>query len=310
MPRSKTIAEFIKEAKAIHGDKYDYSKVEYHGIHEKVCIICPIHGEFWQTPLNHLHGHGCYYCGGSKRLDRETFIEKARKVHGGKYDYSKVEYINSHTKVCIICPIHGEFWQMPNDHLNGSGCKKCANKRKGVYKISNVNEFVEKAKKLHGDKYDYSKVEYVNNRSKVCIICPTHGEFWQTPHNHLARNGCPYCRQSKLEIQVSSLLNSNGIEFIYQYKSDWLQLQSIDFYLPKYNIAIECQGIQHFKPVERFGGIEGFKVQKANDELKMEKCKNSRIKLLYFSKIKSDNVINNENKLLSVIKELIDGKKK
>ena len=124
-----------------------------------------------------------------KYLTTEQFIKKAKQIHGDKYDYSKVEYINNHTKVCIICPEHGEFWQTPNSHLNGNGCSSC----KGLKKLT-TKEFIERAKQVHGNKYDYSKTIYVNKRTKVCIICPEHGEFWQTPHNHVyQKQGCPEC---------------------------------------------------------------------------------------------------------------------
>ena len=124
-----------------------------------------------------------------KKMSNEDFIAKAYSLHGDKYDYSKVEYINSKTKVCIICPVHGEFWITPNEHLLGHGCKKCYHDRKKI----TTEEFIRRAKEIHGDKYDYSKVEYVNSFVKVCIICPKHGEFWQTPHGHLKGNGCPKC---------------------------------------------------------------------------------------------------------------------
>ena len=116
---SKTI-NFIEKAKAVHGDKYDYSKVEYVKAKEKVCIICQEHGEFWQTPNNHLRGEGCPFCYGSKKLTTEEFISKAKQIHGNKYDYSNVNYVNKYTKVCIICPEHGEFWQKPSNHLKGN----------------------------------------------------------------------------------------------------------------------------------------------------------------------------------------------
>jgi very-short-patch-repair endonuclease len=181
---------FIERAKQVHGDKYNYSKVEYKGIRKKVCIICPKHGEFWQLACSHLDGRGCIRCNnGSKPMSQEEFIEKAKKIHGDKYDYSKVEYTNSRAKVCIICPKHGEFWQKAMTHLEGRGCKKCM----GGEKVSTLEDFIEKAKKIHGDKYDYSKVEYERSNKKVCIICPTHGEFFQTPNSHLNGSGCPLC---------------------------------------------------------------------------------------------------------------------
>ena len=190
---TKNCNYFITKAKEIHGDKYDYSKVEYVTTHTKVCIICPEHGEFWQTPAQHLRGRGCPKCANIKRNYKlrgniVEFVIKARKIHGDRYDYSKVNYINAQTKVCIICPEHGEFWQTPAKHLSGAGCAKCG----GGYKYNN-NDFITKAKEIHGDKYDYSKVNYINSQIKVCIICPEHGEFWQTPALHLRGNGCPIC---------------------------------------------------------------------------------------------------------------------
>ena len=103
-----TTEDFISKAIAVHGEKYDYSKVEYVNTLTKVTIICPIHGVFEQRPKVHLGGCGCPYCGSSSRTT-ETFIKAARRVHGDKYDYSKVKYINSYTEVTIICPNHGEF---------------------------------------------------------------------------------------------------------------------------------------------------------------------------------------------------------
>ena len=120
-------------------------------------------------------------------MTKEKFIEKAKAIHGDRYDYSKVEYSNNRTKVCIICPVHGEFWQTPHTHLQGCGCPACYGTKKRT-----KEEFVEEARKIHGDRYDYSRVEYINNKTPVCIICPEHGEFWQKPENHLvAKQGCP-----------------------------------------------------------------------------------------------------------------------
>ena len=119
----------------------------------------------------------------SKKLTKEEFIEKAKKLHGDKYDYSKVEYIDYLTKVCIICPKHGEFWQTPSNHLNktkSKGCLKCGIENTNYKNTYTKEEFIEKAKTIHGNKYDYSKVEYLKSNKKICIICPKHGEFWQT----------------------------------------------------------------------------------------------------------------------------------
>lgn len=205
---------FVKKAMLVHGDKYDYSKVNYINGRIPIHISCKIHGEFWQAPGNHLHGSGCPKCAKNQKLKLYEFIERAQKIHSDKYDYSKVNYINVETKICIICPEHGEFWQTPYSHLSGCGCQKCSEEnfkqKLNELTIKNKDSFVLKAKKIHGNKYDYSKVEYKNNKTKVCIICPEHGEFWQTPSSHLRGSKCPKC--SIIKIQKS--LSNNTIEFI------------------------------------------------------------------------------------------------
>jgi len=195
-----TTDKFIEKARNIHGDKYDYSKVKYINNRTKVCIICPEHGEFWQTPSSHIslkRHRGCPKCGGTRKLTREEFILKARQIHGWKYDYSKVEYINLKTKVCIICPKHGEFWQTPSSHLSGEGCNLCGIETTNVKNSYTKKQFIEKSKNIHGNKYDYSKVEYNKSNRKICIICPKHGEFWQTPSSHIYGIGCPMCGKEK-----------------------------------------------------------------------------------------------------------------
>ena len=228
--------EFIEKAKKIHGDKYDYSKVNYVNCNINVCIICPKHGEFWQAPKYHLVGHGCKKCCKSGiKLTKTEFIEKAKKIHGDKYDYSKVDYKNNHTPVCIICPKHGEFWQKPMVHLREKGgeCLKCSYETRNSYKKLDTKEFIKKAREVHGDKYDYSKAEYINTTTPVCIICPKHGEFWQTPNAHVsAKHGCRRCKQSKMETEISNLLKENKIDFIPQCgasKFKWLKKFKYDF---------------------------------------------------------------------------------
>jgi hypothetical protein len=298
-----TQKEFIEKAKNIHKNKYDYSKVIYKNYREKVCIICPEHGEFWQKPQHHLYNHGCPTCGGREKNDMHTFIEKAKKVHGDKYDYSKVQYINNKTKVCIICPEHGEFYQKPNDHLSGKGCEKCAGRN------LTTKEWIESAIKVHKQKYDYSKVEYINGKTKVCIICPEHGEFWQTPQDHLSKHGCPYCHESKLEKEVEKLLMENNILFEKQKTFDWLLNRihmRLDFFIPNINIAIECQGIQHYEPIKRFGGEKGFIKTVERDLKKAKLCEENGIKLIYFTHYKNinktGNIYCNKDTLLKELK--------
>jgi hypothetical protein len=123
----------------------------------------------------------------------EIFITKAKLIHGDRYDYGKVEYKNNEIKIKLICKEHGEFEQSPKSHLEGRGCNKCGiNRIKKAITLSQ-DEFIKKAKEAHGDKYDYSKINYVNYKTKINIICPKHTEFSQTPKNHLDGQNCPTC---------------------------------------------------------------------------------------------------------------------
>ena len=302
-----TKEKFIERARDVHGNRYDYSKVNYINNHTRVCIICPEHGEFWQTPGNHLMGAGCPRCFGKIKKTSEEFISDAIKKHGTKYDYSKVNYINSSTKVCIICPEHGEFWQTPNSHLRGNGCPVCRVNRK----LDN-DRFVQRAKIVHNNKYDYSKTNYINEREPICVMCPEHGEFWQIARNHLYGHGCPKCGHifSKLEKEIKFFLEEQNIKYEVQKKFPWLKYTyplSLDFYLPDYYIAIECQGEQHFKPVEYFGGISELNYVKERGLKKKMLCKENGIKVLYFSDvIYNDSIINNKEELLKKIKNESD----
>ena len=275
--RKKSIEQFIKESRTVHGDKYDYSKVEYYNIDKKVCIICPEHGEFWQTPYHHLNGCGCPKCVGQGKTT-EDVVEEFKKIHGDKYDYSKVEYTNSLKKVCIICPEHGEFWQSPTNHLNGCGCPKCSN-----VKHKTTNEFIKESRTVHGDKYDYSKVEYVNAHTKVCIICPEHGEFWQTPNKHLLGHKCPKCSESIIEKEIRVLLDKEGIKYVKEKRFNWMKTYRLDFYLPDYNIGIECQGIQHFTELKPYYKDFSLDKQLERDEDKFQLCLTNGVSILYFT---------------------------
>lgn len=170
--------------------------------------------------------------------------------------------------------------------MNGQGCPVC-------YGRGNTTEsIIEKFKKVHGDKYNYSKVVFERIDGKVCIVCPEHGEFWQTPYHHLKRKqGCPICKQSYMENDISNFLNENNIHFIPQCNNktlEWLKRQSFGFYLPDYNAAIECQGEQQFKPVEHFGGEKNLELMRKLDIKKYKLCEEHNIKLYYFSSVNID----------------------
>lgn len=282
-----TKEEFLERARSVHGNKYDYSKVEYINSKTKVCIICPKHGEFWQTPNDHLDNHGCMECkkdaqSKSQLKNTSWFIKKAIGIHGDKYDYSKTEYKGSHSYVSITCPKHGVYSMKAYAHLNGQGCPQCSHRSTKYSK----EEWIEAATKKHLGKYNYSKVNYVDKDTKVCIICPKHGEFWQSPHNHLNGQGCPKCKKSKLESLVMHCLDQNHIQYIYQYRNtEILDAQTLDFYLPELNTGIECQGIQHFEPVSFTKNItidESFAKVKERDEAKIVKCEKNGVKLIHY----------------------------
>lgn len=281
--------EFIEKARKTHGDKYDYSKVEYINNKTKVCIICPIHGEFWTTPNIHLQGRNCPLCAHPSKLKTlDEFIQEAREIHGNRYDYSLVEYKGNQIKVKIICPIHGIFEQQPLSHLQGFNCPKCNGRGK------TNEEWISLAKAVHGDKYDYSETEYFNARTKVCVICPQHGKFYPKPNDHLRGSGCPWCRLSKLEVKVEENLKNGNVDYEKQVRFSWLQLLSLDFYLPQYNIAIECQGKQHFEKVKAFGEGNLEAILK-RDERKRQLCAENGVHLVYFLDKKYNKYVENLN---------------
>jgi len=192
MGKTKTTAEFIRQAIAFHGDKFDYSKMEYIHSNQNIIIFCKKgNHEFFQKPNQHLR-KGCFECSGRKLLTKEQFLEKIYSVHNNKYDYSKMVWVNTKTKISIICKIHGDFLQIPSAHLAGHDCPKCSKLRQ----TKTRDQFIMDGTALYGDKYDYSKVQYVNDATKVMIGCKIHGFFEQLPHNHLSkgRNGsCKKC---------------------------------------------------------------------------------------------------------------------
>lgn len=271
-----SLSSFIEKANIIHGNKYDYSKTIYKNNRTEITVICPEHGEFKILPSAHIHNNrGCPKCQENELKCRKTnkilekekkaiekkkikeisislkeskFIEKAKKIHNNKYDYSKVKYINNRTKVCIVCPEHGEFWQEPHNHLRGCQCHICSRSLVSLKNRDTKEDFIEKAKKIHNNKYDYSKVNYINNHTKVCIICPEHGEFWQTPAMHSSEGqGCPNCAtlSSKGENEIVNFIKEIINDTIIQRDKTILNSRKeIDIYIPNKNIAIEYNGLR------------------------------------------------------------------
>lgn len=251
--RKKTLKDFIKQAKEIHGDKYDYSKSVYLGANEKIEIICPKHGSFWQFASNHLQGAGCLLCNkvDKRRKSFNELMKDAYKIHGDKYDYSKVDYVNNKSKVIIICPQHGEFKQSMYKHINSKqGCPKCAMNHK-----DDRYSFIEKARKIYGDIYDYSKVNYIDSYTKVEIIDKKYGSFWITPNSHLNGRGSWLGRKDKINetkrknhtfntskterIVKNKLMDYFGEDdVVHQYSSDDYPF-NCDFYIKSLDLYIE-----------------------------------------------------------------------
>lgn len=295
---------FIEKSKVKHDNKYDYSLVEENYVHSdiKVPIICPIHGIFWQTPHSHLRGYGCQQCAveqkaKNRRYTTEWFIEKSKECHGeNTFDYSMTKYNGCNTTVKLICHKtdeygneHGVFSVIPNNHISKSnkcGCPKC----NGGVKLTQ-DEFIKRINHIFDGKYDTSLANYTNYDTNVTLVCPKHGEFIKKASSLLMGYGCPKCRYSSLETKTDNYLRNANIEYIYEYtplflKSCKFGQQSLDFYLPKFNVAIECQGEQHFMSIDAFGGYETYQKTLSRDIVKYNKCIDNGIRILYLTDIK------------------------
>lgn len=243
MSRRKTTQQFIEEAKQVHGDKYCYDGTVYVNCNTKVEIVCKEHGKFFQRPDTHIIGRGCPKCAYSSkrklRSNTQGFINKANKIHNNKYKYDKVDYIKSNLKVIITCLEHGDFLQAPNSHLNGNGCPKCSYIANANKKIKNTEWFLNKANQVHGNKYIYDKVVYKKIKDKVIIICPKHGEFLQTPDDHLHGKGCKYCGIDSSVIKKTK----SSKDFIFIAKkihNDFYNYDKVVYINTKSKITITC----------------------------------------------------------------------
>ena len=316
----KSSEEFIKEAKQVHDDKYNYDKVVYFNNKIKIIITCPVfeHGDFLTTPYLHINKKSgckkCHYAKISNQFKKPftSFLREANDIHNNKYIYDKFEYKNSRCKSIITCPIHGDFLQCADKHIvSKQGCPKCGGRARKT-----LNDFINKANDVHNNKYDYSKFIYINCEKKSIIICPIHGDFLQTAEKHiLRRQGCPACApKSYGEKLTKNCLNKLNYVFNDQFRiylKSSIFPKKIDFYIESLNLFIEFNGAQHYQVV-RFAGqseenaIKGFALQKARDEEVREYCKINNINLLEINILKSEyNKGENLDKLEKYINKII-----
>lgn len=323
-----TTEEIIKRGKKLYGNRYLYDKVDSLNRDEKgrVCFTCNVCGEdFWERPALFLKNDrrikaNCPNCVRKTTEenikireekhknyldnyvhDTESFIKKLNKKFPNFYDTSETIYINSNTDVVLIHDGH---------KIIATPASVLGNKKPILQnKIHNTNSFISKARIIHKDKYKYFHTIYKSAKDKVLITCPIHGDFLQIPNNHLNGNGCPYCRNSKLEFEIKSILDEFSIEYIEKQHFKWLGRQHLDFYLPQYNIAIECQGEQHFNDVVIY---DSKKHNIERDTIKYNKCKKNGIKMLYFFPKKTviKNLLNEEFNHIYSIKNSFKSKEK
>ena len=285
MGKRKTTEEFKKELIGRNIELLD----EY--INNKIpirfrCLVC---GNIWEArPNNILSNYGCPVCGRRKSAQSrtktvETFIEQANLVHNNFYTYDKAIYKRDDQKLTITCPIHGDFEQLPTNHLQGHGCPKCSADQT-IERLTYTKEaFIEKAILIHNNKYSYDDVEYVDCRTPVLIKCPVHGDFEQIPYYHLQGHGCPKCAGSSGEQYIITLLNNLNVPYKYQHRITVNnQLLVIDFYIEynNSNYYIEYNGEQHYIPIEHFGGKLKFERQVNRDTMLRDYCKDNNINLV------------------------------
>lgn len=263
--------EWLRKFKEAHNDKYDYSKSDIVDNKTPIIIICPEHGEFKQAPMAHSLGQGCLECynkygrGKGRKISKEEFIQRARKVHGDKYDYTNtIIGIQLVDKGWIKCPEHGLFEQSLSCHLSGDGCAKCS----GKYNLSN-EEYLEECERIYGTKYDLSKVKFVNNNSNVIIGCKEHGFVEVNARSFKRGHGCIKCNLSKGENIIAAYLEANDIKYVREYVIKGSNTRfRYDFHILGTNILIEYDGKQHFEPIEIWGGVDGLLKRQEYDQTK------------------------------------------
>ena len=272
---------FIKRANEIHNNYYDYSLIkDYTNNKSTYEIICPKHGIFKIRGDTHLRGIKCKKCAYEENAKNslsniKDVIKKFKEKHGETYQYKMETFKGWNHNMVISCRIHGDFLQTPGNHINSSGCYKCSREQVGKNQSISFEEFKLKAKKVHGNNYDYSKIKWISQSEKVNIICNEHGNFFQRAREHLRGHGCPRCNLSHGEREIRLFLKERNIEFEEQKKFEGLIYKGelrCDFYLPKFNCVVEYNGLQHYKAVEFWGGEKSLLENQKRDKIKRNFC--------------------------------------
>jgi hypothetical protein len=331
MTRVLDTESFIRKAKELYGDKYDYSNSVYTTSETCIEIFCNTHKiSFYKTPNHFLRitrGSGCPKCSSEgytekQILGNEEFIRRAKLVHGDKYDYSQVDYRRNVKKVKIFCKTHNEyFFQTPHGHMRGLGCRKC-----GIIKlVANMktvltfNDFVERVNKIHEGRYTYSEETYINTKQKTTITCKIHGDFQQTPAAHMVGQGCRKCVDSvfsKGEKRIYKYLKENDITFSQQYKDSnckYIRHLKFDFCIHVDNKIglIEYNGSQHYRATEFFDKSgtpeDNLKVIQHKDNIKYNFCVENKIPYLVIKYTNYENVEALLEEFINSLKEANNG---
>jgi len=282
----KSWESVYERIKKVHGNRYKYVKESYVAVSRKMLIICPIHGEFKMTPHTHISmKSGCPKCGKeqageSNRKSWDIIHKELLDVHGDRYEYDSSSYSYVNRKIRIKCSKHGWFKQQVSTHKGGGGCRKCQDELSGDRTRVTKKDFIGRAKKMHGSKYDYSNVVFKDQYTSVKIICDIHGEFEQKPRDHYRGSGCQSCIESRGESAIRVYLDNHNIKYETQKTFEGMiddRPLKCDFYLPDFNLVIEYNGKQHYEPVELFGGIDGFVETVKRDKIKKKFCQDNGI---------------------------------
>ena len=304
--------EFIKEARSIHGNDFEYDKVPYTEIYttNHIDVYCNKCKEYYRVKVwHHIRAKQKHFKCFTRphALNTELFITKSKKVHGDKFGYDKVNYVDSVKTVTILCKACGEYYeQRPTFHMAGKGHGMCKFNQRGY-----DNEyFISKAKEIHGDKYDYSKTDYVHSLKPVTVTCKKHGDFSIIAGEHIRERGagCSVCISSTGERSIAKILKRNNVKFVEQFRFEGTRYR-YDFYLPELNVLVEYDGQLHYIAVDYFGGVKTLERIQYNDNIKNALASSYNIPLVRIGYM-NFNMLENTltNKIRRYIKYCRDGK--